>query len=54
MECRFNNKVRCHSINEESLTLDYCQCCTLEHIANQLNVMIKQNDSLLRLIQSKE
>lgn len=50
MECRFNNKIRCQKINEESQTLSNCQCCMLMHIANQLNVMIKQNEDLKRLL----
>jgi len=51
MNCRFNSKVRCPLPNEELQTLVYCQCCTLEHIANQLNVMIKQNNDILRELQ---
>jgi hypothetical protein len=46
-QCRFNNKVECRCINEEMKTLQYCQCCILMHMANQLNVIIKQNNCLL-------
>jgi hypothetical protein len=51
MQCRFNNRVTCHLPNEELQTLSYCQCCTLEHIANQLNIMIKQNNNILKELQ---